>query len=159
MNAVKITDGIYCLPVNLESYQLFEGMWPMPNGISLNPYIVQGEKIALIDLLEDLRILQQIPPQPRQIRERRRLPVARIAGIRGIVHHAPFSSPLPFAQRMLWPVFAQSAKKVSRPLSVSGCLTRPRRTDGGTVATSAPAIADSCTWFWLRIEAARISVL
>jgi len=48
MKAVKITDGIYCLPVNLESYQLFEGMWPMPNGISLNSYIVQGEKTALI---------------------------------------------------------------------------------------------------------------
>jgi flavorubredoxin len=54
MNAVKITDGIYCLPVNLESYQLFEGMWPMANGISLNAYIVKGEKTALIDLLEDV---------------------------------------------------------------------------------------------------------
>ena len=53
MKAVKITDGIYCLPVNLENYQLFEGMWPMPNGISLNSYIVQGEKTALIDLIED----------------------------------------------------------------------------------------------------------
>lgn len=54
MKAVKITEGIYCLPVNLESYQLFEGMWPMPNGISLNSYIVQGEKTALIDLIEDV---------------------------------------------------------------------------------------------------------
>jgi len=53
MKAVKVTDGIYCLPVNLESYQLFEGMWPMPNGISINSYIVQGEKTALIDLVED----------------------------------------------------------------------------------------------------------
>ncbi|MEA3465543.1 MAG: FprA family A-type flavoprotein [Thermodesulfobacteriota bacterium] len=54
MKAVKVTDGIYCLPVNLDSYQLFEGMWPMPNGISLNSYIVQGEKTALIDLIEDI---------------------------------------------------------------------------------------------------------
>ena len=54
MKAVKITEGIFCLPVNLESYQLFEGMWPMPNGISLNSYIVQGEKTALIDLIEDV---------------------------------------------------------------------------------------------------------
>ncbi len=53
MKAVKITDGIYCLPVNLESYQLFEGMWPMPNGISINSYIVQGDKTAMIDLVED----------------------------------------------------------------------------------------------------------
>ncbi len=54
MKAVQITDGVYCLPVNLESYQLFEGMWPMPNGISINSYVVQGEKTALIDLIEDV---------------------------------------------------------------------------------------------------------
>ncbi|MFO7765258.1 MAG: FprA family A-type flavoprotein [Pelovirga sp.] len=54
MRAVQITEGIYCLPVNLESYKLFEGMWPMPNGISINSYIVQGDKTALIDLLEDV---------------------------------------------------------------------------------------------------------
>jgi len=54
MKAVKITEGIYCLPVNLESYKLFEGMWPMPNGISINSYVVRGEKTALIDLLEDV---------------------------------------------------------------------------------------------------------
>ena len=54
MKAVQISDGIYCLPVNLESYQLFEGMWPMPNGISINSYVVQGEKTALIDLIEDV---------------------------------------------------------------------------------------------------------
>ncbi|PLY04878.1 MAG: MBL fold metallo-hydrolase [Desulfuromonas sp.] len=53
MKAVKITDGIYCLPVNLMSYQLFEGMWPMPNGISINSYVIKGEKTALIDLVED----------------------------------------------------------------------------------------------------------
>ncbi len=54
MKAVKITEGIHCLPVNLENYQLFEGMWPMPNGISINAYVVKGEKTALIDLIEDV---------------------------------------------------------------------------------------------------------
>jgi len=54
MKAVQITDGIYCLPVNLENNRLFEGMWPMPNGISINSYVVRGEKTALIDLIEDL---------------------------------------------------------------------------------------------------------
>ena len=54
MDAVKIADGIHCLPVNLENYQLFEGMWPMPNGISINSYVVKGEKTALIDLIEDI---------------------------------------------------------------------------------------------------------
>lgn len=55
MKATKITDNIFRLGVNLESDLLFEGMWPMPHGISINSYIVRGEKIALIDLVEDIR--------------------------------------------------------------------------------------------------------
>jgi len=75
MKAIQITEGIYCLPVNLESYQLFEGMWPMPNGISINSYVVQGEKTALIDLIEDVSDkpadfeseLKSIPLAPKDI--------------------------------------------------------------------------------------------
>ncbi|MEA3467652.1 MAG: FprA family A-type flavoprotein [Thermodesulfobacteriota bacterium] len=55
MKATKLTDGIYRLGVNLESDLLFEGMWPMPHGISINSYVVQGERTALIDLVEDIR--------------------------------------------------------------------------------------------------------
>jgi len=55
MKATKITDGIYRLGVNLEDDLLFEGMWPMPHGISINSYVVQGERTALIDLIEDVR--------------------------------------------------------------------------------------------------------
>ena len=51
--AVKITDGIYRLGANIENGDLFEGMWPIPDGVSLNCYIVRGEKTALIDLVED----------------------------------------------------------------------------------------------------------
>ena len=57
------------------------------------------------------------------------------------------------------PVFFQSARKVSRPLSVRGCLARFRSTAGGIVAASAPAIAACLTWRGVRIEEARISVL
>ncbi len=51
--AVKITDGIYRLGVNIKNGELFEGMWPIPDGVSLNCYIVRGTKTALIDLVED----------------------------------------------------------------------------------------------------------
>lgn len=61
-------------------------------------------------------------------------------------------------QTIFWPVFAQSARNCSRPLSVSGCLTSALRIPGGTVATSAPIMAASLTWFTVRIEAARMSV-
>ena len=57
------------------------------------------------------------------------------------------------------PAFLASARKVSRPLSVSGWLTRLRITEGGAVITSAPANAESFTWFGLRMEAAQIEAL
>jgi len=53
MKAVKMTDGIYRLGANIKNGDLFEGMWPIPNGVSLNCYIVKGEKTALIDLVRD----------------------------------------------------------------------------------------------------------
>lgn len=62
------------------------------------------------------------------------------------------------SQRIDWPVLPQSARNAARPLSVSGWALSPLSTAGGTVATSAPARADSLTWFGVRIEAARISV-
>jgi len=54
MKATKMTEGIYRLGINLDPGQLFEGMWPMPDGISINSYVVRGEKTAIIDLTEDV---------------------------------------------------------------------------------------------------------
>ena len=75
MKAAAIAEGIYRLGVNLDSNHLFEGMWPIPNGISINSYVVQGEKTALIDLVEDINNkpvefaqgLGSIPLAPRDI--------------------------------------------------------------------------------------------
>ncbi|MBF7096846.1 FprA family A-type flavoprotein [Alkalibacter mobilis] len=48
MNAIKISDGIHMLSLNVEDI-LFEGMWDLANGVTLNSYIIQGEKTALVD--------------------------------------------------------------------------------------------------------------
>ena len=48
MKKLKIADGIYMLTMNVEDI-LFEGMWEIANGVTLNSYIVQGEKTAIID--------------------------------------------------------------------------------------------------------------
>lgn len=48
MKKLKIADGIYMLTMNVEDI-LFEGMWELTNGVTLNSYIVQGEKTAIID--------------------------------------------------------------------------------------------------------------
>jgi anaerobic nitric oxide reductase flavorubredoxin len=55
MKAVTIKDGVYRFTANLETSDigLFEGIWPIPEGVSLNSYFVQGEKGALVDLVCD----------------------------------------------------------------------------------------------------------
>lgn len=48
MRKLKIADGIYMLTMNVEDI-LFEGIWEIAEGVTLNSYIVQGEKTAIID--------------------------------------------------------------------------------------------------------------
>jgi len=53
MKAQAITDYIYCIHTDLKTSEFFEGIWPIPKGVSLNSYIVKGEKTALVDLFKD----------------------------------------------------------------------------------------------------------
>jgi len=48
-----MADGIYRIGANIKNGDLFEGLWPIPDGVSLNSYVVKGEKNALIDLVRD----------------------------------------------------------------------------------------------------------
>ena len=48
----KISDRIFYVGVNDDDKVLFEGLWPLPVGVSYNSYIVKDEKIALIDTVE-----------------------------------------------------------------------------------------------------------
>ncbi len=48
MKVEKLREGIYGITANLEGV-LFEGMWEMPRGVSVNSYVVKGEKAAFID--------------------------------------------------------------------------------------------------------------
>lgn len=53
MQAIRIKDGIYRISADIGNKELFEGIWPIPHGVSLNAYLVKGEKNALIDLVKD----------------------------------------------------------------------------------------------------------
>jgi len=53
MKVQAIADYIYCVHADIKTTELFEGIWPIPQGVSLNAYIVKGEKTALIDLFRD----------------------------------------------------------------------------------------------------------
>ncbi len=52
MLEAKLTEGIYFLGFNDRRTHLFENIWPIPQGISYNSYLIVDEKIALVDTVE-----------------------------------------------------------------------------------------------------------
>lgn len=53
MELREITHRIHYVGVNDREKQLFENLWPIPDGVSYNSFIVSGEnKVALIDTVE-----------------------------------------------------------------------------------------------------------
>ena len=48
----KISDKVRYVGVNDLDKELFEGLWPLPFGVSYNSYLIIDEKIALIDTVE-----------------------------------------------------------------------------------------------------------
>ena len=48
----RISKKIFSVGVNDTDKTLFEGLWPLPYGVSYNSYIVADEKVALIDTVE-----------------------------------------------------------------------------------------------------------
>lgn len=53
MTGIKIADNIYRISANIENRDLFEGIWPIPDGVSINSYLLTGEKTVMIDLFKD----------------------------------------------------------------------------------------------------------
>lgn len=54
MNPDKIVNNVYRLPATVCCKELFEGIWPIPNGVMINSYLVKGSnKTVLIDYVKD----------------------------------------------------------------------------------------------------------
>jgi anaerobic nitric oxide reductase flavorubredoxin len=53
MKAHMISDSAWALHADASTDDLFEGIWPIKDGVSLNSYLVKGEKTALVDLVRD----------------------------------------------------------------------------------------------------------
>ncbi len=49
---VKITDRVSWMGVNDRTTHLFEGLWPIPNGVAYNSYLIEDEKTALLDTIK-----------------------------------------------------------------------------------------------------------
>lgn len=49
---LEITNNVYYVGVNDRNKALFEGLWPLPFGVSYNSYLIKDEKVCLIDTVE-----------------------------------------------------------------------------------------------------------
>ena len=52
MDVTHIKSAVYYVGVNDRTKHRFEGLWPLPCGVSYNSYLVVDEKIALIDTVD-----------------------------------------------------------------------------------------------------------
>lgn len=49
---MEIVNNIHYVGVNDRTKSLFEGLWPLPYGVSYNSYLIDDEKVALIDTVD-----------------------------------------------------------------------------------------------------------
>ena len=57
MNAgIPLNDRIYWIGVNDRQTALFEELWPIPDGISYNSYLILDDKVAIIDGVKDMSL-------------------------------------------------------------------------------------------------------
>lgn len=54
MKAKQIGNSVYCIHADIHDRTArFEGLWILPHGVSINSYVIVGEKKALIDIVRD----------------------------------------------------------------------------------------------------------
>lgn len=51
-NTVNVSEKVYWLGVNDRKTRLFENLWPLDKGMSYNSYVINDEKVALIDTVD-----------------------------------------------------------------------------------------------------------
>lgn len=54
--SVKILDDLYYMGVNDRATNLFENMWPLPEGVAYNSYLITDEKTALLDTVKITKV-------------------------------------------------------------------------------------------------------
>lgn len=54
--SVKILEDLYYMGVNDRETNLFENMWPLPNGVAYNSYLITDEKTALLDTVKITKV-------------------------------------------------------------------------------------------------------
>jgi anaerobic nitric oxide reductase flavorubredoxin len=53
MQATKLSKNVYWIGANVHTEDLFEGIWPIANGVALNAYVIKADKIVVIELVRE----------------------------------------------------------------------------------------------------------
>lgn len=62
-SVIKIVEDVYWVGINDRHTHLFENLWPLENGVTYNSYLIDSDKVALIDTVkstESVNFLQNI---------------------------------------------------------------------------------------------------
>jgi len=51
-NSINISKDVYWVGINDRKINLFENLWPMEHGVSYNSYLINDDKVALVDTVE-----------------------------------------------------------------------------------------------------------
>lgn len=60
MTRKEITNNIHYIGVNDRNKHLFEGLWPLPAGVSYNSYLIDDDKVCVVDTVEADFFMQYI---------------------------------------------------------------------------------------------------
>jgi flavorubredoxin len=78
--AIPITDAIHWIGVNDRETDLFEGIWPLPRGVSYNSYVITDGAVTVLDTVKRTAFAEYLAKLKRLIGEDR--PVDNL-----IIHH------------------------------------------------------------------------
>lgn len=67
----QIKNNVHYVGINDRNKNLFEGLWPLPDGVSYNSYIIDDEKVCLIDTVDVSFFVQFIENIRRVIGDRK----------------------------------------------------------------------------------------
>lgn len=67
----QIKNNVHYVGINDRNKNLFEGLWPLPDGVSYNSYIINDEKVCLIDTVDVSFFVQFIENIRRVIGDRK----------------------------------------------------------------------------------------
>lgn len=58
--AIKVTDSIYWIGGNDRETDLFEGLWTLPNGVAYNAYLINDDKVTIVDTIKSANLTDYI---------------------------------------------------------------------------------------------------